>query len=111
MIAVRLGLLALLLLGLANCASPAEIAARQDATCQSYGLVPGSPGYAECRMRLAQMQHEDNMQRRAALSQALMNAGDAMSQPAPVIVTPATNPTINCTTQGMGGGMTSTSCH
>ena len=48
---------------LTACASPAEIAARDDATCKGYGFTPGTPAFADCRLRLDEMRNL----RRAAL--------------------------------------------
>lgn len=46
--------------------SPQAIAANDDAKCQSYGAVPGSQDYIQCRMNL------DNQ--RAAMRQAVAGA-------------------------------------
>src|SRR5712691_7650704 len=67
---------------LCGCASPEQIAARQDAICQSYGAVPGSPEYTDCRLRLVEMENRNDMERRRALSQGLANASNCANLPA-----------------------------
>ena len=56
-----LAALMILLVGLAGCGmrcltcevgDPALAATNDDATCRSYGVAPGSPGYVQCRMNL-----------------------------------------------------------
>lgn len=71
--------LALLAFCLSGCA--AQRAAQDDATCQSYGAVPGSDAYVQCRM--AQDTRRD--QRRA-------HVGQMLSQPSP--------PAYRCTKVG-----------
>ena len=53
---------------LAGCATHAELAAQMkaqavsdDAQCRHYGVVPGSPNYAQCRMKL-ENQHSEAFQ-------------------------------------------------
>ena len=63
---------------LAGCTtmSAQQSAARDDQTCESYGVKPGSNGYVLCRMQLTQNEHEDDQQRRAnmeVLGARLMN--------------------------------------
>ena len=43
--------LALMLAGLAACASPEEIRAGDDAACSSYGFQPNTPEFAACLQR------------------------------------------------------------
>lgn len=57
----------LLALLLAGCASRQEIAADDDATCQSYGAQPGSNAYVECRMRRDNIRQQGAEARRAAI--------------------------------------------
>lgn len=40
----------LALLALSGCASAEQIAAADNAKCQSFGATPGTPTYVECRM-------------------------------------------------------------
>jgi hypothetical protein len=57
----------ILCLSLGACgASRQELAADDDATCQSYGAVPGSQPYIECRMRRDNTRQQGNDLRRAA---------------------------------------------
>ena len=67
---------ALLAWTLCSCASPQQIAARQDAVCQSYGATPGTPEYADCRLRLVEMQNRNDLERRRTLSRGLANASN-----------------------------------
>lgn len=41
-------------LSLGGCMTTEERIASDDRECQSYGVVSGSPGYVDCRMRLDQ---------------------------------------------------------
>lgn len=69
----------LIVLGLAvvlgGCATPEQLAERDDATCQSYGAAPGSSAYTDCRLRVAQ-------ERRQAIQAAVaqINANNARAQ-------------------------------
>lgn len=46
-------LILLFALGLSACgASRAELAARDDEKCKSYGAQPGTPAYVQCRTQL-----------------------------------------------------------
>jgi hypothetical protein len=37
---------------LGGCVSAQQLAAQDDAKCQSYGAAPGTPAYANCRVQL-----------------------------------------------------------
>ena len=53
---VRIAMCLLLGVALAGCTSSersAQIAANEDAACQSYGFKPGSDAYVNCRTQLA----------------------------------------------------------
>jgi hypothetical protein len=53
---IRIVVCLVLGLALAGCTSSAEtaqIAAKEDAACQSYGYKPGSDAYVNCRTQLA----------------------------------------------------------
>jgi type II secretory pathway pseudopilin PulG len=72
--------------GLAGCVSPAQVEAQDDAQCASLGVPQGTQGYADCRLRLAQLHQSEEQTRRLrmmALGQALQNAGQAMQQASP----------------------------
>jgi hypothetical protein len=60
-------------------AGPERLAARDDATCQSYGAAPGSDAYAQCRMMTANNRHAGHQ---AAYNRAAVGMAMA-SQPAP----------------------------
>lgn len=67
-------------LGLASCAggpTPEQIAASDDAQCQSYGYAPGEYGYGQCRMQIDQ----GRQQRRAAIAAAYLGAGGGQMHP------------------------------
>jgi hypothetical protein len=61
----------LLALLLAGCQTTEERLASEDATCQSYGVQPGSPGYLQCRMMKDQQHNADAARRQAAIQGAL----------------------------------------
>ena|SRR5712691_5334291 len=79
---MRPWLVALGLAMLASCASPAQIAARHDGICQSYGAVPGTPPYMDCRLRLSEMEQQASFERRRAVGQALVGAAACSHLPA-----------------------------
>lgn len=58
---------ALALLALTGCASQQQIAANDDATCQSYGAVPGSNAYIQCRMQRDGIRQQGAEARRTAI--------------------------------------------
>jgi hypothetical protein len=97
-------------LPMVGCVSSEQLAARDDATCQSYGLRYGTDGYASCRTNVAQqrqqayMQFATAMQRNAAQQQAanaqLMQTYMQNTRPAA-----PTNTTTTC--MGLGGNMVS----
>jgi hypothetical protein len=53
-------------------AQAAAAVANDDARCRSYGVEPGSPGYAQCRMNMDNLRAQDEQQRRALAVQYLM---------------------------------------
>lgn len=63
-------------LGLAGCASAAQMAQQDDATCRSYGATPGTDSYVQCRLIQQNRRDED----RRALAQGMQAAGQALSQ-------------------------------
>jgi len=44
-------------LTLTGCVTPGQMQARHSATCQSYGFMPGSEGYAFCMLQLDLADH------------------------------------------------------
>jgi hypothetical protein len=107
---IALGLSACVALG--GCVSQQELAARDDATCNSYGLQYGSPGYADCRMRIAENRqqalqaalaqiNENNRRQQEANAQALRDQQALLqaSRPPPATTTTCTrtsNVTVSC---------------
>ncbi len=77
--------------------SAQELAARDDATCQSYGAQPGTDIYIKCRMQIAQ----ERQRQRAAIIGAMMQHPLIQPIPAPAPITP--KPQTNCTTTYVGG--------
>jgi len=62
--------------GLTGCLTTEQIAARDDTTCRSWGVAPGTSTYVECRALLSQQQAMADMQRRnnaAVLSGVLLS--------------------------------------
>ncbi len=76
--------------------SPQEIAARDDATCQSYGAKPGTDMYVSCRMQLAQERQRERAAIIGAIAQRPLIPQVAM--PTPI----TTQPQTNCTTTYVG---------
>ena len=81
-------------------ATPAQIATTQDEQCRSYGAVPGTDAYVNCRGMLAQQAGQAEMQKRAAIAQMLAN------RPAPYQLPPPVHREIpqprNCTSNVIG---------
>jgi hypothetical protein len=95
----------------------AAVDAKDDRTCQGYGVRPGSDPYVKCRMQLAQNREAVSAQRAAAISAAGANMGAAMQRagatiaqpPPPYVPTNATPVLPVCSTQPSGNGVV-TSC-
>ncbi len=94
-------------LALANCAgslaeqtfAPERVAQRDDRTCQSYGAVPGSERYQNCRLQIAAIRQQGNAQR-----MRMMEAGAAiLAAPSP------SASVVSCSTMGTST-MNTTSC-
>jgi hypothetical protein len=67
---------------LCGCASPAQIAAQDDQTCQSYGKFPGMPDYAACRAQLAETHQEQQAEALRRFGQALSASGNCANMTA-----------------------------
>jgi len=86
-----------LVASLAACKSPEEIQAERDQAdeqrCARMGvaIVPGDPGYIQCRMWAAQMRDQEEQERRQAWLDALMalSAMQQQQQPPPSYFEPA----------------------
>jgi hypothetical protein len=61
---------------LAGCASPQQLGAQDDSACQSYGAIPGTPAYSDCRLRLAEMRNQNSDAFRRSLAGGLANTGN-----------------------------------
>jgi hypothetical protein len=85
---------------LAGCASRQELAASDDATCQSYGAPPGSQNYFDCRMNLDQARAQNRRAAVQGLANGLSAAGQQMSQRAQSA--PSTSTSTHCTSQRNG---------
>jgi hypothetical protein len=65
---MRTALVIVVMVALAGCtATPAELAAQDDATCAGYGFTQGTTGYAACRLQVAQAREDRDTMTRAAL--------------------------------------------
>jgi starvation-inducible outer membrane lipoprotein len=65
---MRTALVIMALVALAGCAAtPAELAAQDDATCTDYGFTQGTTDYAACRLQVAQAREDRDTMTRAAL--------------------------------------------
>jgi hypothetical protein len=60
-------ILSLLLLGGCITDNPQNLAQQDDATCKSYGAVPGSDAYVNCRMQRDNTRQQGEALRRAAI--------------------------------------------
>ncbi len=73
---MRLIAVAVVAMGLAGCLQPrgtgevfmseAEIDAKDDGVCRSFGIARGTPGYADCRLRLRSDRAAQDSSRRLA---------------------------------------------
>lgn len=88
---------------LAGCVTPEQLAARDDAVCQSYGAAYGTPQYTDCRMRVAQQRQQavqaafaqmnENLRQQQEANQRAMETYMQATKPAPM----PTNTTTTCT--------------
>ena len=102
---LALGFSVLALSGCAEIAAKTE--AQQDGQCRSYGFVPGTDGYANCRMRVAEM-FQRQMQMNAAI---MMQGAEANQRALANVVQPLpVSPRINCVTNYIGQ-QAYTNCH
>lgn len=62
-----IAILGLLLLGGCITDTPQSLAQADDAACQSYGAVPGSDAYVNCRMQRDNTRQQGESLRRAAI--------------------------------------------
>lgn len=92
----------LVLLTLAAChvPTPAEISANDDATCRSYGLSLGSPGYADCRQNL--VARRDELRRERA--RQLNFQQEMQVQSSQQFMRAINGNTVNCYSQPFGFG-------
>jgi hypothetical protein len=67
---------------LAGCAGPQQLSEQDDSVCQSYGAVPATPAYSDCRLRLAEMRNQNNDAFRKSLAGGLANTGNGNSDSA-----------------------------
>lgn len=65
---------------LTACASAQQLAANDDATCQSFGAPPGTQAYFDCRMNLDQRRANHRRDVANTLAQGLQDVGHQMSQ-------------------------------
>jgi hypothetical protein len=82
---MRLALVVLSASILVGCLTSEQIAARQeakqDATCRSYGVVPGTPEYVDCRLRLNQVQAQNDATTTSNLGRRLGNVPNCTNLP------------------------------
>lgn len=102
------------LLTIGGCQGPEETAAAQDAKCRSFGAIPGTPAYMQCRQVLDRQEAEMDARRRAIFAGAMFAnsqraiAASTAVQP-PVYVQPQR--AVNCYTMPTGAGGVYTTCH
>jgi hypothetical protein len=65
---MKLVFIVVVTVSLAGCASQAEVEAKHDGLCRSFGYTVGTPDYANCRLKLHQQTAADN----AAMQRALV---------------------------------------
>ncbi|MDB5606720.1 MAG: hypothetical protein JWP25_3620 [Bradyrhizobium sp.] len=56
---MRAGILLAVLLSLLGCASRQDLSQRDDEHCRSYGALPGSPAYMQCRAQQDDIHQRD----------------------------------------------------
>lgn len=92
------------LLPLSACGSPQAQESANQARCASFGVPPGSPGFAVCMIRLAELDALEGSlraQRMQAVGAALSAAGASLNASRPT--------TLNCTSIKTGQ-ITNTTC-
>jgi hypothetical protein len=78
---MRMALVLAALLVVAGCAAtPAELAAEDDATCTGYGFTPRTTDYAACRLQVAQSRENRDATKRAAWMAGYMASRKAPGQ-------------------------------
>ena len=75
-------------------AGPEKLAARDDATCQSYGARPGTDAYVACRMNVANQRQAEHQARYANAQRSFDNLSRIGEQqqaqtPPPIVMQPA----------------------
>jgi hypothetical protein len=65
---MKLVFIVVVTVSLAGCASQAEVEAKHDGLCRSFGYTVRTPDYANCRLKLHQQTAADN----AAMQRALV---------------------------------------
>ncbi|MBN8991644.1 MAG: hypothetical protein J0H42_25685 [Rhizobiales bacterium] len=110
------GLCVLLTLPLVGClgleseaqiaARKAELAAKDDEVCKSYGAKPGSDIYVQCRM--AQAKRRDDADNAAASAPVIVN-NNTSSEPSYPKLQPIQQP-VRCQSMGVGLGQVQTVC-
>lgn len=81
--------------------------AAHDAKCRSYGAVPGTQGYLQCRLALTQLEAQQDAAQAAAAQRALQGFQRAMKSYA----APPPSSSLHCTTVPTGFGQTRTDCY
>ena len=84
---MRLLIIAVAAMMLSGCASRQQLAANDDAKCQSYGFTPGRAGYPECRMNLDLSRQPARQQADAVapgLADGFVNAQQVYASPPPI---------------------------
>lgn len=105
-VVAALGLMAVVL---GACASPQEIAAADDTTCQSFGAKPGTDVYVQCRMQQQAHRDAQQAQRDAArrdVGERLRRAGDAAQS----LDRNSTSTTTTCDTMRTGPSTSTIDC-
>ena len=112
---MRYLVLAGLCLALLGCVSAEQQAIADNQTCLDYGAQPGTDGYLQCRLLVAQMRAAEEQRQaaaRATLGAGLQNAGAAYNAnlPPPQPAFAPIQPPINCRSVRTGN-VVNTQCY
>jgi hypothetical protein len=81
---------------LAGCITPAQIAARDDAVCQSYGAAVGTPAYTDCRLRRDQQRQAFAINYMNQMNENARRQQESFALAAQPIAAPRASSTTNC---------------
>ncbi|MGJ4947303.1 hypothetical protein [Bradyrhizobium sp. HKCCYLS20291] len=89
----------------------AQLAAKDDRDCQSYGAQPGSPAYVQCRATRAAGHDAANAAETAILANAPPPQNNQTATQAGPALAPLPPPPQRCQTMHLGMGQYRTNCY